>query len=245
MDEATRLHAFEPFYTTKEVGAGTGLGLATVFGVVQQAGGTIHLETSPGMGTVFSLFFPVVAPPSANGLADMRPSPKTPPQGPPDGTLPTAAPPADITAPSPTPVPSAPQEPVASPDDDHAAEKITLLLVEDEDAVRGALRRMLERAGYSVIEARHGADALQRWHEMPTVIDAVITDVRMPEMGGPELVRLLRRSAPNIPVVYMSGYSKEELRNGEDPQTAFISKPFSREQLIEAIRMVMVPLPAL
>jgi CheY-like chemotaxis protein len=134
---------------------------------------------------------------------------------------------------------------VASPDRDGTAERLTLLLVEDEEAVRVALRRMLERAGFVVVEARHGADALLRWNEMPTLIEAVITDVRMPEMGGPELVRKLRRSAPNIPVVYMSGYSKEELRNGEDPQTAFISKPFSREQLLEAVRMVMVPLPAL
>jgi CheY-like chemotaxis protein len=63
-------------------------------------------------------------------------------------------------------------------------------------------------------------------------------------MGGPELVRLLRRASPHIPVVFMSGYSKEELRNGEDPLTAFLSKPFSRDQLIEAVRMVMVPQPA-
>ena len=132
--------------------------------------------------------------------------------------------------------PPAVEEPVTPP-------RVTILLVEDETPVRTALRRMLERNGFQVLEARHGSDALLLWNATPGGIDAVITDVRMPEMGGPELVRIIRRGSPHVPVVFMSGYSKEELRNGEDPQTAFISKPFSRDQLIEAVRMVMVPPP--
>lgn len=211
MDEVTRQHAFEPFFTTKDVGAGTGLGLATVFGIVQQAGGMIHLESSPGMGSVFSLYFPAV--PGAEGEQSAATTSALPPS----------------------------QEP---PPLTSTGKPVVVLLVEDEAPVRMALRRMLERSGFHVLEARHGADALQVWNTALGGIDAIITDVRMPEMGGPELVRLLRRGVPHIPVVYMSGYSKEELRNGEDPLTAFISKPFSRDQLLEAVRMVMVPLPS-
>jgi len=260
MDEETRQHVFEPFYTTKDVGAGTGLGLATVFGIVQQAGGMIHLETSPGMGTVFSLYFPAIAssdgtetPPAeraatpatvrsathdgaaapASSAAPVAPAAPAAPAAP---TLPAAPTAATSDAPVVVAEPPAVEEPVTPP-------RVTILLVEDETPVRTALRRMLERNGFQVLEARHGADALLLWNATPGGIDAVITDVRMPEMGGPELVRIIRRGSPHVPVVFMSGYSKEELRNGEDPQTAFISKPFSRDQLIEAVRMVMVPPP--
>jgi signal transduction histidine kinase len=262
MDEATQQHVFEPFFTTKDVGAGTGLGLATVFGIVQQAGGMIHLETSPGMGTVFSLYFPTIASPDEGGgtpaesaAVAAEPSaklPEIPPSPAPevataaalaasrDGAARAASP--TSTAPATSDSPAAIPEPPAV-SETTPAPRVTVLLVEDEAPVRTALRRMLERNGFQVLEARHGADALLLWNTTPGGIDAIITDVRMPEMGGPELVRIIRRASPHVPVVFMSGYSKEELRNGEDPQTAFISKPFSRDQLIEAIRMVMVPPP--
>ena len=223
MDEETQQHAFEPFFTTKEVGAGTGLGLATVFGIVQQAGGMIHLESSPGMGTVFSLYFPAAA-------VDEQAA--TVPRD--DAAVPVVP---VTTVPSVT-TPDAPATSAST-----VSKRVSILLVEDEKPVRMALRRILEHSGFHVLEAQHGADALQVWYANPGGIDAVITDVRMPEMGGPELVRLLRRASPHIPVVFMSGYSKEELRNGEDPLTAFLSKPFSRDQLIAAVRMVMVPEP--
>ncbi|MCO4097971.1 MAG: response regulator [Gemmatimonas sp.] len=200
MDEATRLRAFEPFFTTKGVGQGTGLGLATVFGIVKQFGGSITLESIPGSGSLFSLYFPI-----HDGVVDAPP---------------------------------------VLPDSAHSTSTATILLVEDEAAVRNAARRMLERRGYTVLEARHGADALLVWREKRATIDAVVTDLRMPEMGGRELVQQLRAEQPALPVVYMSGYSEQSVPDADAMRTAFLEKPFTMDGLIGAVERVLAQVAA-
>jgi PAS domain S-box-containing protein len=196
MDAVTRARAFEPFYTTKAVGSGTGLGLATVFGIVRQFGGAIRLESIPGTGTLFSLYFPAA----------------------PDGAVPIAL----------TPPPGLRER-------GHA----TVLLVEDESAVRAAARRMLERQGFTVLEARHGSDAVLLWRDRHRDVDCVITDLRMPEMGGRELIEQLRADRPELPVVFMSGYSEQAMPNATTPHTAFVEKPFTMEGLVGAVQLVL------
>jgi len=136
----------------------------------------------------------------------------------------------------------------------------TVLLVEDEAAVRGVARRILERAGYTVYEARHGADALLVWREQGGArgnIDVLLTDVRMPELGGRELAAQLRRERPDLPVVYVSGYADPEAdaRRGagggrvsesspsygaaERTAERFIAKPFVAPDLQRALRQVL------
>ncbi len=198
MDDATRARAFEPFFTTKHIGQGTGLGLATVFGIVQQFGGAISLDSIPGTGTMFTLYFPIA-----------------------DGTQAT------------------PVLPVAQVSG-HASGS-TVLLVEDESAVRNAARRMLERRGYTVFEARHGADGLLVWRERRALIDAVVTDLRMPELGGRDMVQQMRAEQPDLPVVYMSGYSERSVPDATAPRTAFVEKPFTMDLLLTAVERVLAP----
>jgi two-component system, cell cycle sensor histidine kinase and response regulator CckA len=110
----------------------------------------------------------------------------------------------------------------------------TVLIVEDEAAVRVTTRRLLERRGYEVLEARHGADALHVWREHRARIVACVTDLRMPEMGGRELAALLRADAPSLPVVYVSGYG-EDASTAAGPHEAFVGKPFTAEGLLSAL----------
>ena len=118
------------------------------------------------------------------------------------------------------------------------AQAATVLLVEDENAVRILAHRILERAGYRVLDARHGADALLLWRQHAPQIDAVVTDLVMPEMGGRALADALRERSPNLPIVFMSGYSDDEMtrRGFADAQIAFLAKPFSADSLVGAVR---------
>ena len=195
MDAETASHAFEPFFTTKPLGEGTGLGLATVHGIVAQSGGAIRVTSVPGAGTAV-----VVLLPHATGEAA------------------TAAPGAS---------------------GDAGAAAGTVLLVEDEGAVRAAARRLLERRGYTVREARHGADALLTWREHREAITAVVTDIRMPELGGRELIATLHAEAPDLPVVYVSGYAHHERKAALRPNEAFVEKPFTGEALLGALARVL------
>ena len=198
MDAATRARAFEPFFTTKDVGAGTGLGLATVFGIVQQAGGTIQLDSTPGRGTTFTILLPIVA--GAPERASAQPAVRLP------------------------------------------AHRATVLLVEDDAAVRGTARRLLERRGYTVREAVNGAQALRVWAEHGGDVDVVVTDVRMPELGGPELIAQLRAARPDLPVVFTSGYTGADPRGaraGSVDREAFVAKPFTGDAMLAAVAGVL------
>jgi two-component system cell cycle sensor histidine kinase/response regulator CckA len=196
MDAATQSRIFEPFFTTKQAGSGIGLGLSSVYGIVEQSGGNITVESAPGEGATFGIHFP-----RYEGAAETA-EPERPPN--PGG-------------------------------------KETLLLVEDEAPVRDSVRRLLEWHGYTVIEARNGADALQIYDGDEQEIDLVLTDLIMPGMGGHELVEHLRARHPELPVVFMSGYAdKAMMSNGAvRPGTAYVEKPFTVELLMQRLREVL------
>ena len=202
MDAETQAHAFEPFYTTKDEGAGTGIGLATVFEIVRAAGGALRVDSAPGRGTTLTILLPAVG-----DAAD--------------------------------PAPAAPTAGAAGGAPVRAAASVTVLLVEDEAPVRATARRILERRGCTVLEARHGADALLVWAEHGASIDAVVTDLRMPELGGHELVARLRAVRPGLPVVYMSGYAEQGTVAAGRPAEAFLQKPFTGDALAAALAQVL------
>jgi two-component system, cell cycle sensor histidine kinase and response regulator CckA len=197
MDAETQAHIFEPFFTTKHSVGGTGLGLSTVHGIVEQSGGKITVESAPGEGTTFGIHLPRYAGPE---------------------------------------VPNQAQEQAGG-----SVRKETLLLVEDESAVRESVRRLLEGQGYTVIEARDGAEALRLYDRNATGIDLVLTDVTMPGIGGLELVQQLRARRPDLRVVFMSGYADKALAtNGAIPHhTAYIEKPFNVKTLVQRLREVL------
>jgi two-component system cell cycle sensor histidine kinase/response regulator CckA len=191
---------FEPFYTTKAVGRGTGLGLSTVYGIIKQSGGFIFPESELGKGTVFNIYLPVhtaaAEPIGSATTTKKRPATETWGTG-------------------------------------------TILLVEDEDMVRTVAERALTRQGYTVITAADGEQGLARLGQSEK-IDMVISDVVMPGMDGPTMVRAVRATHPDMPVLFMSGYAEEQLRKSIDiDDVAFLPKPFSVNQLAEAARDVL------
>jgi len=188
--------AFEPFFTTKEFGEGTGLGLATVYGILQQCGGGVDAESTPGQGTTFRLYFPAVA----QAVATDNPT------GPPSRV--------------------------------EAAGGRTILLVEDNEAVRRFARRALMRQGYEVLEAGTGDDALRLAGDHPGAIDLLLTDVVMPGMSGPELAKRLAAVRPRLKIVYMSGYPDDAIGSHGvlDPDVAFVPKPFTSDTLAQKVR---------
>jgi CheY-like chemotaxis protein len=188
-------HIFEPFYTTKPQGSGTGLGLATVFGIVQQLEGTIWVYSEPGKGTIFKIFFPAV-----QGAAQAEPEP--------------------------------PEEGLA------AGGRETILLVEDEEGVRKFVRTMLEKQGYTVLEAADTDDALSLLSHSSNRVDLMITDVIMPRMNGPELAERASAIRPGLKVLFMSGYTDRTVRLQErfDDESAFIQKPFTPKALSQTVR---------
>jgi PAS domain S-box-containing protein len=199
MPPETKARIFEPFFTTKGPGRGTGLGLATVLGIVQQSGGVISVDSEPGKGTLFAIHLPAV---SARA---------TPP------------------APRRRSKPAAPTG------------RETILLVEDEDAVRKVARRILERLGYRVLEASGGSMALAVHAAHREPIDLVITDVVMPEMSGAQLAEAVRARQPDQRVLFMSGYTDDGvihhgvLQAGEN----FLHKPIEAEALAREVRAVL------
>ncbi|MBF5046252.1 MULTISPECIES: PAS domain S-box protein [Myxococcaceae] len=199
MDAATRARLFEPFFTTKAAGKGTGLGLSTVYGIVQQSGGALEVESSPGAGSTFRVLLPR-APAAPQGTEDEA-----------DGAHPAPG--------------------------GHE----TVLVVEDEAPVRGAACRILERQGYRVLEAKHGADALQVLAAHDGPVHLVLTDVVMPEMGGAELVRELRARGVPARVLFMSGYSEEAVatRGVLVEGVGLLEKPFDLQVLLRRVREVL------
>lgn len=198
MDEATASQIFEPFFTTKGEGKGTGLGLATVYGIVQQSGGSISVRSAPQMGTTFRILLPVAA----------------------------AVAPAQMT-----------REELATTD----VGSETILLVEDDNAVRDLAQRILETRGYKVLPARDGADALRIASVADKPIDLVVSDVVMPGMNGREFVEALHARTPGIPVLYMSGYTNDDIirRGLKDSSVAFLQKPFTAKSLARLVRGVL------
>jgi len=201
MNADTKEHAFDPFFTTKDPGKGTGLGLATVYGIVKQSGGYVWIYSEPAQGTALKLYFPEVSAAAAFGTAsEYQPTMKTPNRG-----------------------------------------SETILLVEDEEAVRGLACRILERQGYRVIPAQHGRDAMEIATRETGQIDLVLTDVVMPGMNGRGLVERLAGIRPAIKSLYMSGYTDDDIirRGFIEPSKSFLQKPFTSEALLETVRKVL------
>jgi signal transduction histidine kinase len=202
MDAATQARMFEPFYTTKEPGKGTGLGLATVFGIVQQSGGWIGFTSEPGRGTTFKIYLPLSV---ENEQSDARP--------------------AGVRRRSMSSVRG----------------NETLLLVEDDDAVRVMLRTVLQKHGYRVLEAPNGREALELCETARHPIDLVLTDVVMPQMGGWEFASKLEALRPGLKVLFMSGYTDGAIVHDGvlDPGIAFVQKPVAPNVLVEKVRELL------
>jgi CheY-like chemotaxis protein len=199
--------AFEPFYTTKPKGSGTGLGLATVYGIATAAGGDVHLYSEAGIGTTVTVILPAVDAPADTG------------------TSATAAP---ATAHRTEPAPGTPPHE-------------TILMVEDEDDLRQITARILTRAGYRVLSATGGAQAIHLAHTHPGPIHLLLTDVIMPKMLGNEVAAQVRQRHPSLPVLYMSGYAGPVLtENGTLPDgVTIVEKPFTSRELLDRVHTIV------
>jgi len=202
MNEATRAHMFEPFFTTKEHGSGTGLGLATVHGIIKQSRGHVSVYSELGIGTTIKVYLPVVHDPlsadhSPDALVSMPPGTET------------------------------------------------LLLVEDEEAVRALASRVLTGCGYRVIVASNGRDALQRASVEREPIHLLLSDVVMPEVGGRALAEHLALVRPECKVLFLSGYTSDAgIRHGVlEAEFAFLQKPFTPSALAQKVRAVLDAAP--
>jgi PAS domain S-box-containing protein len=242
-------HIFEPFFTTKPQGQGTGLGLSTVYGIVQQSGGQVQVDSAPGRGTTFR----VVLPRAGSVLAEAGPAQPAPAR--PASALPAGP---QATAPSPrrtatearatearateagaTQVRAPPAPRAAAEAAEHPAPTgPTLLLVEDDEDVRRMLSRLLLHEGYRVLVAADGveAEALARRHAGDIAL--LITDLVMPRLGGGETAQRLRALRPGLRVLFMSGYpgGAEEVRGLDGGHGHFLPKPFSLDALVRGVR---------
>jgi PAS domain S-box-containing protein len=191
-------HIFEPFFTTKEPGKGTGLGLATVYGIIKQHQGWVEVSTQIGKGTVFDVFLPVAEPSEQNRTT-------------------------------------------TSPGVDLKGGNETILLVEDNMAVRLITRKVLESVHYRILAAADSQEAIELWRQHAREIDLLLTDVIMPgDLSGRELADRLRHEKPDLRVIYMSGYSSELLSKDTDffrrIDSSFLQKPCPHDTLLRTVR---------
>jgi len=197
---------FEPFFSTKEVGSGTGLGLSTVYGIVRQTGGFIFVDSVPGEGAKFTIYLPrhQAAKAAAAVTAEAESEARERSAG-------------DLTGTG------------------------TILLVEDEDAVRVFSARALRNKGYQVLEARSGEAALSVLNSETNRIDLLVSDVVMPHMDGPTLIRHVRDKRPDMKVIFISGYTEDKFRDQIDAgeHIHFLPKPFSLKQLAGKVKEVL------
>ncbi|HMJ07350.1 MAG TPA: ATP-binding protein [Chthoniobacterales bacterium] len=198
MDEATKSRIFEPFFTTKGPGKGTGLGLATVYGIVRQSGGGICVDSHPGMGSTFRIYLPLDRSPAERAQAELPPVEKS-------------------------------------------QNYETVLVVEDEEIVRELVCDVLSEQGYYVLCAPDGHVALQLAGDFDGQIHLMITDVIMPHMNGPELATRLAVTRPEMKVLYVSGYSDNDIGNHGvlESQIDLLQKPFTPQTLARKIRDVL------
>jgi CheY-like chemotaxis protein len=199
MDAATQGRVFEPFFTTKAPGKGTGLGLATVYGIVAQSGGEIQVRSAVGRGTTFEITLPMHQLP-----------------------------------------PTRPLEPATRVGAAPRGQGETVLLVEDEAALRATVTRMLHRQGYQVVAAAHGGEALARWRELggpAGEVPLVLSDITMPVMGGQELVAALLAERPAQRVLLMTGYTDRALpAEAVGRGVVVLEKPFAAPELAACVR---------
>jgi two-component system cell cycle sensor histidine kinase/response regulator CckA len=196
MPPAVAAQAMEPFFTTKPSGLGTGLGLATSYGTIKQAGGELTIDSVPGRGTTMHMYLPATSQPAA----------------------------------------AAPQAAA-----DTGAAGRTILLAEDEDGVRQAVTRILTRAGYRVLAAPNGQEALSIAERHDGIIHALITDVVMPGMNGRQLGEALQRARPGTPILHMSGFAAPIMTEQGllAPGVTIVGKPFTKSELLNALSAVL------
>lgn len=214
---------FEPFFTTKEPGRGTGLGLSTVFGIVKQSGGYIWVESAVGEGTTVRVYLPRTEEVEARGRKRQQAEPQS--TSPLASLITTESGPEAVAAES-------------CPATRAGAGVETILVVEDEDAVRALVCKVLRKHGYAILDAVDGPAALQLLDSHHGPIHLVITDVAMPGMSGTELAERVRRSRPEMPFLFMSGYAENELirRGVADGQMLLLEKPFAPGTMIRRVR---------
>jgi CheY-like chemotaxis protein len=197
MDAETQQHIFEPFFTTKAPGRGTGLGLATVYGVVKQSGGVVGIESSPGNGASFKIFLPQAMEPSFASTPDNQMMRST--------------------------------------------RAGTILLVEDEEALLNLTADILTDCGYKVLTAGDGAQALKMARSLDEPIHLLLTDVKMPKLGGAALARNISSLRPETRILFMTGHA--ERGSGSEgtlpPCAESIQKPFSRDVLVRQVRQIL------
>jgi two-component system cell cycle sensor histidine kinase/response regulator CckA len=211
---------FEPFFSTKDVGKGTGLGLSTVYGIIKQTGGFVYVDSAEGQGAVFRIFLPRhVA--SAQEIAAERSS--------------AAAAQAQATAAAAALNAAEPLKRAASAD---LTGEGTILLVEDEEGLRALNARGLASRGYTVLEAGNGVEAIDVLAKSDWRVDLVVSDVVMPEMDGPTLLRELRSRNPSLKIIFVSGYAEDAFQKHlpADGQFAFLAKPFTLKQLVNVVK---------
>ena len=198
MDADTQTRMFEPFFTTKGLGKGTGLGLATVYGIVKQSGGSIGVSSTLGQGTTFKIYLPRI-----EGAVERL-------------------------------------EPLSAPNAALCGSE-TILLVEDEEMVRGLAQAILARNGYTVLAAKSVTDALRFAQEELQPIHLLLTDTIMPGMNGPELAQQVLAMRPAMKVLFMSGYTDKVLSSTTawEPGTAFLQKPFTPQTLGDKVREIL------
>jgi two-component system cell cycle sensor histidine kinase/response regulator CckA len=201
MSKEIQSKIFDPFFTTKPVGQGTGLGLATVYGIVKQSGGFITVDSELGRGTSFKIYLPRRKV-DAGDVAPVEVAPAVT---------------RDVTG------------------------QDTILLVEDEEAVRSFAARALRMRGYHVLEASGGEEALEIVKNDKAKIDLIITDVVMPNMDGPTMVRHVKQIKPDLAVIFMSGYAEEAFRRNDQNSEGihFLPKPFGLKQLAAKVKEVL------
>jgi PAS domain S-box-containing protein len=195
-------HIFEPFYTTKELGKGTGLGLASVYAIVERNGGMIDVDSKTGKGTTFTIYLPACAQAISRSPAER--------------TAPLTLPRTDI--------------------------KATILIAEDEEAVRNLAVRILESAGYDVIAAVDGAEAIELFHTHREEIGLALLDVIMPKKNGREVFEAIKAATPELPVVFCSGYTRDTLGRDQIPDEIgeIMQKPYSTEALLSRVHDELV-----
>lgn len=198
MSDKTKEKIFEPFFTTKGPGQGTGLGLATVYGIVRQSGGGIAVESALGKGSTFRIYFPLETRP----IEERKPS---------------------------------------APAVEKMARSETVLVVEDEEIVRDLVCNVLEEQGYNVLRATDGVEGLRVAEECAAPIDLLVTDVIMPRMNGPELAERLARVRAGVKVLFVSGYSNNDIsaHGVRDGEIELLHKPFTPETLARKVRDVI------
>ena len=197
MTEEVRKHIFEPFYTTKDIGKGTGMGLATVYGIIKQNNGSIYVYSEPEQGTTFKVYWPIMTTEGTKVVDEVS----------------------ELSS----------------------GGSEVILLAEDDQQIREITSRQLREAGYTVIEAENGLDALEKAKKYQGKIDMLFTDAVMPVMGGKELSKKIKDIYPNIPVLFASGYTDNGIHQdiinlGKDH---FINKPYNIQQIMAMIRRLL------